>query len=187
MRVMKRLSVVFALMLAGCCFAGAQEIALKTNILYDAGTTINAGVEFGLSPSWTADFSGSYNPWTFEGNKKWKHWMVQPELRYWLCSCFNAAFIAAHLQGGQYNIGGIHYEELQETRREGWFIGGGLGFGWQFILSDRLNLELELGAGYNYSRYDSFRCTHCGEKLENDKPLDYWGITKVAISLVYVL
>ena len=63
----------------------AQEIAVKTNLLYDASTTINLGTEIGLSPKWTLDLSANYNGWTFSENKKWKHWMAQPEARYWLC------------------------------------------------------------------------------------------------------
>lgn len=68
------------------CPALAQEAAVKTNLLYDATTTMNLGVEFGLSPKWTLDVSGNYNPWTFSKNKKWKHWLVQPEARYWFCN-----------------------------------------------------------------------------------------------------
>ena len=186
-RLMERKLLVVLLILLGCRYAGAQDLAIKTNLLHDASASVNAGVEVGLGPHWTADFSGGYNPWTFNDNRKWKHWIVQPELRYWLCGCFNAAFVAAHIQGGQYNIGGVDWKDFDSTRREGWFIGAGLGFGWQFILSRKLNLELELGAGYNYTRYDSFRCRHCGEKIQDDMPYNYWGITKAAIGLVYAL
>ena len=49
----------------------AQKVTIKTNLLYDATTTFNLGAEFGLSPQWTLDISGNYNPWTFSHNKKW--------------------------------------------------------------------------------------------------------------------
>ena len=52
------------------CPAIAQNAALKTNLLYDATSTINLGFEFGLSPKGTVDVSGNYNPWTFSKNKK---------------------------------------------------------------------------------------------------------------------
>jgi hypothetical protein len=71
----------------------AQELAVKTNLLYDATTTGNIGVEAGLSKKWTLDVSGNLNPWTFSNNKKIKHWMVQPEARYWLCEKFNGQFL----------------------------------------------------------------------------------------------
>ena len=63
--------------------ARAQEIAIKTNFLYDATATVNAGVEIGLAPKWTLDLSGNLNAWSKNEHTKWKHWMVQPEARYW--------------------------------------------------------------------------------------------------------
>ena len=52
-------------LLSGACFSmRAQEVAIKTNVLYDIAATVNAGVEFGLAPKWTLDISGNYNGWT---------------------------------------------------------------------------------------------------------------------------
>lgn len=48
----------------------AQNVAVKTNLLYDVSTTINLGAEIGLSPKWTLDLSANYNGWTFSENKK---------------------------------------------------------------------------------------------------------------------
>ncbi|MBR3801092.1 MAG: DUF3575 domain-containing protein, partial [Rikenellaceae bacterium] len=30
-----------------------QDVAIKTNLLYDATRTVNAGIEVGLAPRWT--------------------------------------------------------------------------------------------------------------------------------------
>lgn len=57
----------------------AQNVAVKTNLLYDVSTTINLGAEIGLSPKWTLDLSANYNGWTFSENKKWKHWLFNPK------------------------------------------------------------------------------------------------------------
>ncbi|MCI1686407.1 MAG: DUF3575 domain-containing protein, partial [Prevotella sp.] len=70
----------------------AQEVAVKTNILYDATATFSLGVETDLSRKWTLDVSGNYNPWTFSHNRKWKHWLVQPEVRYWNCDKMRGSF-----------------------------------------------------------------------------------------------
>lgn len=51
----------------------AQNLAVKTNLLYDASSTINLGTEIGLSPKWTLDLSVNYNGWTFSENKQWKN------------------------------------------------------------------------------------------------------------------
>lgn len=44
----------------------AQNVAVKTNLLYDVSTTINLGAEIGLSPKWTLDLSANYNGWDFQ-------------------------------------------------------------------------------------------------------------------------
>ena len=64
--------------------ASAQKIAVKTNLLYDVTTTLNLGAEVRLAPKWTLDLSGNYNPFNLGDDKKMKHWLVQPEARYWL-------------------------------------------------------------------------------------------------------
>lgn len=83
----------------------AQDVAFKTNLLYDATATINAGIEFPVARQWTVDVSGNYNDWDMSHDRKWKHWMVQPEARYWFCDRFIGHFVGFHLHGGKYNIG----------------------------------------------------------------------------------
>ena len=91
----------------------AQDISLKTNLLYDISTTFNLGAEFRLAPKWTLDVSANYNPFTFSDSKKWKHWMAQPEARYWLCEAFNGHFFGLHLLGGQFNVGNVKFPLLR--------------------------------------------------------------------------
>ena len=74
----KKMMITMIACLGVVHLASAQKAAIKTNLLYDATTTFNLGAEFALSPKWTLDVSGNYNPWTFSNNKKWKHWLVQP-------------------------------------------------------------------------------------------------------------
>ena len=64
----------------------AQNVALKTNLAYDAVAAANLGLEFGLAPRWTMDISGNYMPWKFYTGTSRKHAFVQPEARYWFCA-----------------------------------------------------------------------------------------------------
>lgn len=173
----------------------AQKVAIKTNLLYDATTTFNLGAEFGLSPQWTLDISGNYNPWTFSHNKKWKHWQVQPEARYWFCNKMMGHFIGLHALGGQYNLGnidadfmlmGTDFSKLKDHRFEGWMVGAGIAYGYAWTLSKHWNLEAEIGLGYVFSKYDKYNCEKCGEKIESDQSHHYVGPTKAALNLVYV-
>ena len=68
--------------------ASAQDVAIKTNILSDVFLNINTGLEVGLAPRWTLDVSGELNAWTLSHDRRWKHWAVQPEARYWFCDRF---------------------------------------------------------------------------------------------------
>lgn len=168
----------------------AQELAVKTNLLYDATTTINLGVELGLSKKWTMDVSGNINPWIFNDAKKLKHWMIQPEARYWLCEKFNGQFLGVHLMGGEFDASNVHFPfgllpSLKDHRYEGWFAGLGAVYGYQWILSKHWNMEGATGIGYDYVHFDKFRCGHCGPKLESGHS-NYFGITKLDLSLVYL-
>ena len=98
---------ILALSLCTSTRARAQVVGVKTNLLYDATATFNLGVEVGLAPRLTLDISGNFNPWTWKNNMKWKHWMVQPELRLWTCQRFAGHFFALHGLAGQFNFGGI--------------------------------------------------------------------------------
>ena len=100
-------SIVLCMTLLFCMRGYAQTIGVKTNLLYDATSTLNLGVEVGTAPKWSLDVSGNFNPWAFNDNRKMKHWLVQPEMRYWLCERFNGHFFGIHAHGGQYNWGGM--------------------------------------------------------------------------------
>ena len=103
MGINKRLCLLVFLFVTFASARG-QHFAMKTNLLYDATLTANAGMEVGLAPKWSFDLSGNYNGWAVDG-KKWKHWLVQPEFRYWFCDHFAGHFLGVHLLGGQYNFG----------------------------------------------------------------------------------
>lgn len=173
----------------------AQDFAIKTNILYDATTTLNLGIEFGIAPKWTMDISGNYNPWDLPSGKLIKHAMVQPEFRYWFCDRFSRHFLGFHAIGGIYNfgnipnnlkIGRIDFSPLTYYRFEGWGAGAGIAYGYAFILGEHWNLEFEIGAGYIYTVSDKFQCVECAKRLEDNIPYHYFGPTKANIGLVYV-
>jgi len=169
-------------------------VALKSNLLYDVFATLNAGVEVGLADRWTLDVSANYNGWTLSHDRKWKHWLLQPEARYWFCDRWAGHFVGAHALAGQYNVGnldnnlsflGTDFSRLSDKRYQGWFAGLGLVYGHSWILNKHWNLEALFGFGWVYTRYDVYPCAHCGTKVAEDKPHNYIGPTKAAINLVY--
>ena len=154
----------------------AQNVALKTNLAYDAVAAANLGLEFGLAPRWTMDISGNYMPWKFYTGTSRKHAFVQPEARYWFCDRFAGHFLGIHAHGGIYNITGVGILDkipfmpdevslLDERRYQGWFAGAGLAYGYAVILGKHWNMEFEIGGGYAFTRYDIYECDECGSNL----------------------
>lgn len=168
----------------------AQNVAVKTNTLYWATTSVNAAVEKKVADRWTVDLSLGYNPFTFSENKKLRHIAVQPEARYWLCHAFAGHFFGAHLVYSHFNVGGIDvpfglFPELKDNRFQGDFGAVGIAYGYSWMLpSKRWSIEAEIGFGYGITRYAKYRCFKCGSKLADETKGKFMP-TKLAISFIY--
>lgn len=192
MGIKRKLSLLL-LTIAATAGVYAQNVNIKTNLLPDAALSPNVGVEIGLAPHWSLDLTGELNLWTINEHK-WKHWMAQPEARYWFCEYFSKHFLGLHLMGGQYNFGNIKnnfsflgsdFSGLTDHRYQGWAVGGGIGYGYSFVLARHFDIELEIGIGYLYTRYHEFECKNCGRETGSGHH-NYFGPTKAAVNLVYV-
>lgn len=190
---LKALICIF--ILAAAATAGrAQTFALKTNLLYDATATVNLGAEVRVAPKWTIDLSGNLNAWAIK-NHRWKHWLAQPEARYWFCNTWSGHFVGFHALGGQYNVGGltrargtllgIPFHQFKDHRYQGWYAGAGVAYGYTWILARHWSIEAEIGVGYIYTRNDVFPCAKCGTKIASDRPHHYVGPTKAAVNIIY--
>lgn len=167
------------------------KIALKTNLLYDATTTFNLGVEFKLSSKYTLDISANYNPWTFSDKKKLKHFMVQPEIRYWLCEPFYGHFFGLHGIYMHYNVANVNvplglFDSLEKYRYQGDGYGAGISYGYHWVLSSRWSIEATMGIGYIYFDRDKYLGRKCG-KLIDSRGEHYFGPTKLGLSFIYIL
>ncbi len=179
------------------------QVAVKTNLLYDATTTPNIGVEVGIGGKSTLNLVYGLNPWTFSshthGDRYVKHWVAMPEYRWWTCTRFSGHFFGVHAFGGEMNaanvslpIPGKFFSGVNLTsavksgrRYQGQFIGAGLTYGYQWAMSRHWNLEAEIGAGYGHVWYDRYPCGTCGRKIDKGQT-NYVGVTKLALSIIYV-
>ena len=190
--MIRKLAIVAVLFFSSLTACFGQDVALKTNALYWATTTPNLGVEVSLGKKHSVQLFYGLNPWKQSGGDQssLRHWLLMPEFRHWFCQSFNGWFVGVHLMGGQFNAGSVDlpfglFDELETRRYEGWFAGGGVTAGYQWPLSKHWSLEAALGIGYDYIKYDKFRCGECGEKLKSDHT-NYFGPTKLALSVMYV-
>ncbi|MBO4977637.1 MAG: DUF3575 domain-containing protein [Muribaculaceae bacterium] len=191
---MKSKLLIALIALLSCHFiARAQDVAVKTNLLYDALLTVDAGVEVGVAPQWTVELTGNLNAWTIS-DRRWKQWNFQPEARYWFCRAFAGHFVGAHLIGGQYNFGnlnmdfkflGTDFAKLKEHRYQGWMAGAGIAYGYTWLFDKHWSMEAEIGIGWIYTRYDEFECRDCGQRIRKNHPHNYVGPTKAALNLIY--
>lgn len=186
---MKKAGLLFMMILVLVMWGYGQKVAVKTNALYWATATPNLAVEFGLGKRVTLDIAGGYNPFTFGDNRKWKHYLIEPEIRYWLCEKFNGHFFGLHTGYMNYNVSKIpllYSKNAKNYRYEGWLTGVGISYGYQWILGDHWNLEAEVGAGFvhtNYTKYEPEKCGTCRGKTQKN----YFAPTRAAISIVYLI
>jgi hypothetical protein len=164
----------------------AQCVALKSNLLYDAAAVPSLGAEVRLDSMVSVNVSGTYNPFSFPGKRKWKTWSVRPELRYWFRRTFNGPFVGTDIFYGYFNASRVPFLGLKERRGQGSFFGGGLTAGWHRILSPHWGLEFSVAAGYVHVDYNKYLNYECGYN-EGRKIKNLFMPTGVSISLVYVI
>lgn len=134
---MIRRLLMFTILVGGLSWAAvAQNVALKTNLLYWSTVTPNLGLEASIARKHTVQLFYGLNPWEPSGGESLKHWVVQPEYRYWFCEAFNGWFLGVHLMGGEFNVGEVDlpfglFDDLSTHRYEGWYAGGGVTAGYR--------------------------------------------------------
>ena len=160
------------------------KFTIKTNTVYLATATANLGFELGLSPKLTLDLSGSYNPWRFSDHKQFKHWLIQPELRYWLHERFNGHFFGMHAHYAGVNVSNLF--GTGHKRYQGYIYGAGISYGYQWAIGKRWSMEAEIGIGYAHVNYDRYDCGKCKSQSGRGHK-NYFGPTKVALNIIYAI
>ncbi|MDR0541876.1 MAG: DUF3575 domain-containing protein [Dysgonamonadaceae bacterium] len=162
------------------------SLTLSTNLLYDASTSLNVGLEFKMAKALTIKLPVTYNPWTFGDNRKIKMLYGQPEIRWWYCEPFFGHFIGLHGHYGIFNVGQVGLGNMKNYRYEGVLYGGGLSYGYDFYLSPLWMLEATVGVGYAQMTYKRYNCETCGS-LIGEEVWDYMGLTNIGLSIIYIL
>lgn len=199
---MRRILIIFFLLLISGISVNAQRIGVKTNALYLATSTPNIGLEYAFADRFSLELEGGYNPWTLDSdrNMKAKHFLVSPEVRYWFCEAFNGHFIGINANYTLFNLSGVDVpavffpsarsamvlEDLKNRRSEGWAAGAGLTYGCVWPIARRWNLECTVGLGYWYTDYDKFESRKCGLFQEHVSH-GAFGPTALGISFIYLI
>lgn len=189
--------------------AGAQKLALRNNLLYDATLTPNIGAELRIDSAWTAGVNIGLNAWDIDKskNKKWRHFLIAPNIRRYFghksdkpassslwgipadasrhISYLELDAIFSHFNVGNTKIPFGLYKSIQDRRLQGdlFALGGKYGYSW--ILSRDWRLEAEAGIAIGYAWFKEYDCDHCG---------NYYGkgdriflLPQLGINVVYII
>lgn len=187
-RLLKTINIFLFALVAQA--AQAQKVTISNNLLYDAWLTPNLRVGVKLSPHWSAGVTAGYRPWPTDDHqeKKWKHLLISPDLRYWTDSVNVHHFFGVNLIYAHFNIANVKfpfglYKGFRNERRQGDLGALGVYYGYSWPLGRHWNIEALAGAAVGYAKYDRYECGKCGEKIGNVSR--WFVIPQAALNIVF--
>ena len=173
-------------------------IALKSNLLLDAVTALNYEIEVPINKHFSVLFEQNTPWWLSKDNKRCLEFLsFGGEFRWWfaprtkaetadrkLRDALMGPFLGVHCWGGKADIQWADKFGCYQFD----FISAGLTYGYSMPISNYLNLEFSISAGYANIPYQHYIPTDDWAILIKDKnnagTLHYFGPTKAEISLV---
>lgn len=158
-----------------------RYIALKTNLAYQAVAVQNLAVEVQCNKHISVELPLIWSFWDMEQEHGIRTFTLQPEARWWTKEAGKGHFVGVHAHVGWFNVK-WNDDRYQSTGRP--LVGAGLSYGYLLPLSSHWGAEFTLGAGYANMKYDTYYNLENGARIGTDT-YNYWGITRVGLSLVY--
>lgn len=180
-----RIIILLTALLAGTYIqqAKAQTLAAKTSLTMLATLTPNVELSYKVADHVTLHLPFLYNPWILKENSRFQQVTVQPGARYWTKRVYMGYFISSAALISRFHVGGWIDKKY---RYDGKYFGLGIGGGYAWVLSNRLNLEAELMVGAVYADYRKCWWQRASRVFEEPKGLRIIP-AKVDISLVYFI
>ncbi len=163
--------------------------ALRTNLLYDVVTVLNASVEFPIGERFSIIFEDVFPWWNWGPNGK-KYCIQILELglepRWWFKS---NGHLLGHFAGLYGKSGKYDMQFDKAICYQGEYWSAGLSYGYAMKIGKTLHLEFSLSLGYVGMDYRHYQPDLKYEHLFRDKykvgKLSYFGPTKLAVTLVW--
>ena len=180
--------------------AGKPLFAVKTNLLADAATLVNIGIEVPIGERYSV--AGMlYFPWwsskanditiqMFGGTLEGRYWLGDRSRKETMTGFF------AGIYGGagyfDFQLGNLSNDEGVQGD---FYVMGGLSVGYAHVIGKRLRMEYSLGMGYlrsDYRKYKSAKGTKYGDIKAVEYPWEEKRISgflpsKLEVSLVWLL
>ena len=159
----------------------SRYVAVKTNLAAWAGTIMNLAADVQVSEHFSVELPVLWCPWHVSSKHAVKTFTIQPEGRYWLARPGKGHFFGVHAHIGWFNVK-WNRDRYQDTSRP--LLGAGISYGYLLPLGEHWAGEFTLGAGYANMKYDTYYNIGNGARIDT-RTKNYWGITRVGISVVY--
>ena len=189
--------------------AGAQKLALRNNLLYDATLTPNIGAELRIDSAWTAGVNIGLNAWDIDKskNKKWRHLLIAPNVRRYfghksdkpadrslwgipVDSCRKVSYLELDAIYSHFNVGNTKipfglYKSIQDRRLQGDLFALGAKYGYSWILARDWSIDAEAGIAVGYAWFKEYECPTCGQFIGNDCRI--FLLPQLGINVVYII
>ena len=161
--------------------SSGRYLGVKTNIAAWAGTIMNIAADVQVGKHVSIELPILWCPWHIGSKHAVKTFAIQPEARYWLLKPGTGHFFGVHAHVGWFNVK-WNRDRYQDTDRP--LLGAGISYGYLLPFNEHWAGEFTLGAGYANMRYDTYYNIDNGARIDT-RTKNYWGITRVGISVVY--
>ena len=175
--------------------SAAQTVALRTNLFYDATLSPNLGAELRVDSLWSIGMTVGINAWDIDNrpdhNKKWRHFLVAPKVRYYLNdTLMHKGYLEINGIYSHYNVSNVKfpfglYKSVRNRRLQGDLLALGGKYGYSWILARDWRIEAEAGVAVGYAWFKEYDCPHCGTYLgEGDR---IFLLPQLGINVVYII
>ncbi len=165
--------------------------AMKSNLLFDAVTALNAEIEFPIGKHFSIAFEDLFPWWDWGPNGKkycFQLWEMGLEPRWWFIRNDRKDYLSGHFAGVYGMSGKYDFQWDTALCYQGEFWSVGLTYGYALPVCKWLNMEFSISAGFLQSDYRHYQPDEAYEHLYRDRykvgKISWFGPTKAKISLV---
>lgn len=159
-----------------------RYIAIKNNLAYQGVAVSNLAVEVQCSEHLSVELPLIWSFWDMEQEHGIRTFALQPEARWWTGNEVGRGhFFGVHAHVAWFNVK-WNDNRYQSNSRP--LLGAGISYGYKLPFGEHWGAEFSLGAGYANMKYDTYYNIDNGAKIDT-RIRNYWGITRLGLSLVY--
>lgn len=163
--------------------SSGRFLAVKTNIAYDAFAVLNAEFEIQVARHFSVDIPLIWSLWDWKQDFGLRTFAVQPEARYWFGNVGKGSAVGINVGVATYNF---RHNDIRYQNDGRPLLSAAVTYAYALPIGNRWSAEFSLAVGYANTRYNRYYNIDNGAYI-NSKTKNYFGPTKVGISLSYRL